>query len=179
MLIPPIGNRKSICTASIYIYIIYIYHVYIYIYIFIIHISCIYIYYTYMMYVYIYIYIMCIYIYIIHISSVCAPGGFGSGRISYILDIRRSIYIYILKIIAILTPRQITMPWLLTGGVASFSTSKSQLMPPLSPLSPPPSQVIPQSLARWPFCYPLVIKHGWKIHCNYPINGGLVRWEHL
>ena len=76
-------------------------------YIYIIHISCvyIYIYYTYFMYIYIYIihiwcmyiyiYIMCIYIYIIHISSVCAPGGFGSGRISYILDIRRSIYIYI------------------------------------------------------------------------------------
>ena len=129
-------------------------------------------------YIYImYIYIMCKYIYIIHISSVCARWV---RKRSYILHIRYTyINIYILKIIAILTPRRITMPWLLTGGVASFSTSKSQLMPPLSPLSPPPSQVIPQPLARWPFCYPLVIKHGWKIHCNYPINGGLVGWEHL
>jgi hypothetical protein len=60
MLIPPIGNRKSICTASIYI--LYIYHVYIYIYL--LYIFHVYIYIIHIWCMYIYIYIMCIYIYI-------------------------------------------------------------------------------------------------------------------
>ena len=59
---------------------------------------------------------------------------------------------------------------------ASASTSKSQLMPPLSPLSPPPSQVIPQSLAS--HSAPSGGRTWLEDLLSYPVTEGLVCWEH-